>query len=256
MKVVILAGGFGTRLAEETDARPKPLVEIGGKPILWHIMKGYAAAGLTDFVICCGYKASMIKSYFANYFVQNYDLTVDLAENTLEFHGQPRESWRVSTIDTGLNTMTGGRVKRIAPYVGGETFCLTYGDGVADIDIPALLAHHRKMKRKATVTAVPAPGRFGVLDVDSEGGVRQFREKPEDEIGRINGGFFVLEPSVFDYIDSDATSFEREPLQRLASDGELAAYEHSGFWRPMDSLRDKRELEALWESGAAPWKVW
>lgn len=256
MKVVILAGGFGTRLAEETDARPKPLVEIGGKPILWHIMKVYAAAGFNEFVICCGYKASMIKSYFANYFVQNYDLTVDLASNTLDFHGKPQESWKVSLIDTGLHTMTGGRVKRVAEYLNGETFCLTYGDGVADIDIKALVAHHKKMKRKATVTAVPAPGRFGVLGTDGSGIVQQFREKPHDEVGRINGGFFVLEPSVFDYIDGDSTSFEREPLQRLAADGELAAFEHSGFWRPMDTLRDKRELETLWESGNAPWKVW
>jgi glucose-1-phosphate cytidylyltransferase len=256
MKVVILAGGFGTRLAEETDLRPKPLVEIGGKPILWHIMKIYEAAGFGEFVICCGYKGQMIKHYFVNYFMENYDLTVDLAANSLAFHGNPTEKWRVTLVDTGLETMTGGRVRRIAPYIGGETFCLTYGDGVAELDIAETVAFHRAHGKKATVTAVPSPGRFGILELGPGGGVRRFREKPDHEMGWINGGFFVLEPSVMSYIDGDASIWERAPLERLASDGELVAFEHTGFWRPMDTLRDKRELEQLWQAGKAPWKRW
>ncbi|MGL4395323.1 MAG: glucose-1-phosphate cytidylyltransferase [Hyphomicrobium sp.] len=256
MKVVILAGGFGTRLAEETDVRPKPLVEIGGRPILWHIMKMYETHGFRDFVICCGYKAHMIKSYFANYFLSNYDITVDLEKNALEFRGNPSEKWRVTLIDTGLNTMTGGRLKRVADVIGNETFCLTYGDGLADLNIADVVQFHKKQKRKATVTAVPSPGRFGILDLDGGETVRRFHEKPENEMGWINGGFFVLEPSVLSYIDSDETIWERAPLERLAAEGELAAFRHSGFWRPMDALRDKRDLEALWESGKAPWKSW
>ena len=256
MKVVILAGGFGTRLAEETDLRPNPLVEIGGKPIIWHIMKLYEAAGLTDFVICCGYKGQMIKQYFVNYFMENYDLTVDLASNSVAFQGEPSEKWRVTLVDTGQSTMTGGRVKRIAQHVAGETFCLTYGDGVADLDIREIVSHHRNQGRIATVTAVPSPGRFGILDLGDKSEVTSFHEKPLNEMGWINGGFFVLEPKVLDYIDGDATIFERAPLERLASDGQLSAFRHTGFWRPMDTLRDKRELDELWSNGKAPWKRW
>ena len=256
MKVVILAGGFGTRLAEETELRPKPLVEIAGKPILWHVMKIYEAAGFSDFVICCGYRGQSIKSYFVNYFTENYDITVNLDRHSVEFLGQPSEKWTVTLVDTGLETLTGGRIKRIAPYVDGETFCLTYGDGVARLDVGEVVRFHRQHGRKATVTAVPAPGRFGVLDLAGNGNVQSFREKPDNEIGWINGGFFVCEPSVFDYIEGDATSWERAPLERLAREGELMAYRHSGFWKPMDTLRDKRYLEDLWSSGKAPWKKW
>lgn len=255
-KAVILAGGFGTRLSEETVMKPKPLVEIGTKPIIWHIMKMYEAAGINDFIVCCGYKAEMVKRYFVDYFAENYDLTVDLGRNNVEFHGNPSETWRVTLVDTGLETMTGGRLKRIAPYLDDETFCLTYGDGVSDIDIRASIAWHKKHGKKATVTAVPSPGRFGILDIGAGGSVRSFREKPTEEMGKINGGFFVLEPSVIDYINGDETIWERDPLERLAADNELQAYAHAGFWRPMDTLRDKRQLEELWESGNAPWKVW
>ncbi|MEQ8701330.1 MAG: glucose-1-phosphate cytidylyltransferase [Bauldia litoralis] len=256
MKVVILAGGLGTRLSEETEMKPKPLVEVGGRPIIWHIMKIYAAAGFTDFVICCGYKGHLIKSYFVNYFTENYDITVHLGENRVDFHGDPSERWSVTLVDTGLHTMTGGRIKRIAPYVNDETFCVTYGDGVTQLDIRKVVDHHRKSGRKATVTAVPSPGRFGILEMDDTGAVRHFREKPENEVGWINGGFFVLEPSVFDYIEGDETIWERAPLERLAEDGELSAFRHTGFWQPMDTLRDQRELERLWNSNAAPWKTW
>lgn len=256
MKVVILAGGMGTRLAEATDLRPKPLVEIGDRPILWHVMKIYAAAGFDDFVVCCGYKAHLIKSYFVNYFAENYDMTVHLGENRVEFHGNPSERWTVTLVNTGLHTMTGGRIKRIAPHVGDQPFCVTYGDGVADIDIRKLVEFHRSSGRLATVSAVPSPGRFGILDIAENERVTRFHEKPDNEMGWINGGFFVLEPGVLDYIDGDDTTWEREPLERLARDGQLAAYRHRGFWKPMDTLRDQRELEKLWNSGAAPWKVW
>jgi glucose-1-phosphate cytidylyltransferase len=256
MKVVILAGGFGTRLSEETGLRPKPLVEIGGKPIIWHIMKIYEAAGLTDFIICCGYKGQMIKNYFANYFTENYDISVDLATNKIDFVGGPSEKWRVTLVDTGLETMSGGRVKRIAPYVKNETFCLTYGDGVAAINVTKVIEHHKRLNHKATVTAVPSPGRFGILDLRANDTVGLFREKPTNDMGWINGGFFVLEPSIFSYIDGDETSWEREPLERLTADNELTAYRHTGFWRPMDTLRDKRELDEMWASGTAPWKIW
>lgn len=256
MKVVILAGGFGTRLSEETDVRPKPLVEIGGKPILWHIMKIYEAAGLTDFIVCCGYKGQLIKHYFVNYFMENYDIAVDLAANSVEFKGQPTEKWKVTLVDTGVDTMTGGRIKRIAPYLGNESFCLTYGDGVAGLNIADVIAFHRKHGKKATVTAVPSPGRFGILDLGQNDEVAKFHEKPANEMGWINGGFFVLDPSVVDYIDGDQTIWERQPLERLASDNSLAAFRHEGFWQPMDTLRDKRELEELWARGNAPWKVW
>jgi len=256
VKVVILAGGLGTRLAEETDLRPKPLVEIGGKPILWHIMKIYEAAGLDEFVICCGYKGHMIKNYFVNYFLENYDITVDLAKNSVAFHGRPNEKWTVTLVDTGIETMTGGRVKRIAPHVGGETFCLTYGDGLADLDIRAVISFHRLHRRAVTVTATPSPGRFGIVELGERDRVTGFSEKPHSEMGWINGGFFVCEPSVFDYIDGDQTAWEREPLQRLAANGEIMAYRHTGFWKPMDTLSDRRELETLWASSRAPWKRW
>jgi glucose-1-phosphate cytidylyltransferase len=256
LKVVILAGGFGTRLSEETELRPKPLIEIGSKPILWHVMKIFEASGYSDFIICCGYKGQLIKSYFVNYFTENYDIMVDLERHDVEFLGQPSEKWKVTLVDTGLETLTGGRIKRIARYVAGETFCLTYGDGVAQLDIGEVVRFHRQHGRKATVTAVPAPGRFGVLDLAGDGNVQSFREKGDNEIGWINGGFFVCEPSVFDYIEGDATSWERTPLERLAREGELMAYRHTGFWKPMDTLRDKRELEELWVGGKAPWKTW
>jgi glucose-1-phosphate cytidylyltransferase len=256
VKVVLLAGGLGTRLAEETELRPKPLVEIGGKPILWHVMKIYEAAGLDDFVICCGYKGHMIKNYFVNYFMENYDITVNLARNSVAFHGSPSEKWMVTLVDTGLETMTGGRVKRIASYVGNETFCLTYGDGLADVDIRKVLDFHRAHGRKATVTATPSPGRFGILELGDADHVSRFREKPDSEMGWINGGFFVCEPSVLDYIGGDDVQWEREPLERLAAAGELMAYRHTGFWQPMDTLRDRRVLEELWAGGKAPWKTW
>lgn len=256
MKVVILAGGMGTRLSEATHITPKPLVEIGDRPIIWHIMKLYAAAGFVEFVICCGYKAHMIKSYFANYFAENYDMTVHLGENRIDFHGDASERWTVTLVNTGVNTMTGGRIKRIADWVNNEPFCLTYGDGVSDVDLNGVVDFHQKSGKLATVTAVPSPGRFGILDINSNNLVDRFHEKPNNEAGWINGGFFVLDPKVFDYIDDDQTSWEAEPLERLASDGQLAAYLHSGFWRPMDTLRDQRELESLWNSGKAPWKIW
>ena len=256
MKVVILAGGFGTRLSEETQNLPKPLVNIGERPIIWHIMKTYAAAGLDDFVICCGYKAHMLKSYFVNYFSENYDIKVHLGENRVEFLGDPSERWTVTLVDTGLDTMTGGRIKRIASHVGNEAFCLTYGDGLANVDIKALIAFHRSHGRLVTVTSVPSPGRFGILDIDEQQNVTRFHEKPDNEMGWINGGFFVVEPAAINYIRDDQTSWEREPLEKLARDGALAAFPHRGFWHPMDTLRDQRELEALWKSGAAPWRCW
>jgi glucose-1-phosphate cytidylyltransferase len=253
VKVVILAGGFGTRLAEETDLRPKPLVEIGSKPILWHVKKIYEAAGPDDFLICCGYKGHMIKSSFVNYFRENCDITVSLAKNSVEFHGPPSEKWTVTLVDTGIETMTGGRVRRIAPYVRNETFCLTYGDGLADLDVAKLVNFHRAHGRKATVTATPSPGRFGILELGAAGAVTHLREKPDSEMGWINGGFFVCEPSVFDYIDGDDVQWEREPLAQLAAHGQLMAYRHTGFWRPMDTLRDRRALEEMWADGTAPW---
>ena len=254
MKAVILAGGLGTRLSEETSLKPKPMVEIGGRPILWHILKIYSAHGINDFVICAGYKGYIIKEYFANYFLHMSDVTFDMATNSMEVHQKKAEPWRVTIIDTGDETMTGGRIKRIAPYVDG-TFCCTYGDGVGDIDISALVALHRKNGLRATLTGVQPPGRFGALDI-VDGRVRSFQEKPEGDGSWINGGFFVLEPSVFDEIEGDGTIWERKPLENLASKGELGIYKHQGFWRPMDTLRDKIELENLWDSGKAPWKCW
>jgi glucose-1-phosphate cytidylyltransferase len=256
MKVVILAGGLGTRLSEETTVRPKPMVEIGGKPILWHIMKIYAHHGFTDFVVCLGYKGYVIKEYFANYFLHMSDVTFDLGKNKLEVHHAQAEPWRVTLVDTGDATLTGGRVKRVARYLDDE-FMLTYGDGVADIDIGKLVAFHRAQGTLATVTGVQPPGRFGALELD-EGGAKAtgFREKPVGDGGWINGGFFVLSKKVIDYIDGDATSWEKEPMERIAADGQLSVHLHDGFWQPMDTLRDRAQLEAMWSSGRAPWKTW
>ncbi|MES2247540.1 MAG: glucose-1-phosphate cytidylyltransferase [Pseudomonadota bacterium] len=256
MKAVILAGGLGTRISEETGLKPKPMIEVGGKPILWHIMKIYAAHGVNDFVICCGYKGYVIKEYFANYFLHMSDVTFDMVGNTMEVHQRKAEPWRVTLIDTGEDTMTGGRLKRVAPYVRDEElFCFTYGDGVADLNISELIAFHKAQKVKATLTATFPPGRFGALDLQGDK-VRSFQEKPKGDGAMINGGFFVLSPSVIDYIADDASVWEREPLERLATEGQLAAFKHGGFWQPMDTLRDKTHLEELWASGRAPWKVW
>jgi glucose-1-phosphate cytidylyltransferase len=256
MKVVILAGGFGTRLAEETQARPKPMIEIGGLPLLLHIMKIYSHYGFNDFVICLGYMGYFIKEYFSNYALHRTDVTYDFAKGTREFYNSVAEPWRVTLIDTGLETLTGGRLKRVRQFLGDETFMLTYGDGVADVNVAELVAFHRSHGRAATVTAVQPPGRFGVLEMDGRGAVGAFREKPQDEIGWINGGYFVLEPAVIDLIDDDQTTWEREPLERLASTGDLIAYRHRGFWQPVDTLREKRLLESLWDKGQAPWRVW
>ncbi len=256
MKVVILAGGFGTRLSEETHLKPKPMVEIGGKPILWHIMKIYSAYGFNEFIICLGYKGYMIKEFFANYFLYMADVTIDLSNNSIEVHNAKAEPWKVTLVDTGLYTQTGGRIKRIKSYVGNETFMLTYGDGVADVNIKELLEFHKKHGKLATVTAVQPPGRFGGLILNGGEKVLDFREKPKGDGAWINGGFFVLEPGVFDYIKGDDTPWEAEPLQNLARNGELMAYKHKGFWQCMDTLRDKNYLEKLWNSGKAPWKIW
>jgi len=256
MKAVILAGGLGTRISEETHLKPKPMIEIGGKPILWHILKLYSHYGINDFIICCGYKGYVIKEYFANYFLHMSDVTFHMKLNTMEVHHQKAEPWQVTLVDTGEATMTGGRLKRVQPYVGDETFCFTYGDGVADVDISALIAFHHQQNRLATLTAVQPPGRYGALQLASEGCVHGFQEKPEGDGGWINGGFFVLEPKVFDLIEGDHTTWEQEPLRALAKDGQLSAYHHKGFWQPMDTLRDKVHLEELWASGKAPWKRW
>jgi glucose-1-phosphate cytidylyltransferase len=256
VKAVILAGGRGTRLAEETELRPKPMVEVGGRPLLWHVMKIYAAHGVQDFVVCLGYKGMQIKDYFVNYRLHDADVTVDLASGQCTFHRSRAEPWRVTLVDTGEDTETGGRLRRIAPYVQDEdAFCMTYGDGVADVDVGALLAFHRGHGRLATVTAVQPPGRFGALERDGSA-VRRFLEKPRGDGGAINGGFFVLSPKVLDLIDGDLTVFEREPLETLARQGELQAYDHPGFWHAMDTLRDHKHLERLWAAGQAPWKVW
>ena len=256
MKAVILAGGLGTRISEETHLKPKPMIEIGGKPILWHILKLYSHYGINDFIICCGYKGYVIKEYFANYFLHMSDVTFHMKLNTMEVHHQKAEPWQVTLVDTGEATMTGGRLKRVQPYVGDETFCFTYGDGVANVDIGALIAFHQQQNRLATLTAVQPPGRYGALQLASEGCVHGFQEKPEGDGGWINGGFFVLEPKVFDLIEGDHTTWEQEPLRALAKDGQLSAYHHKGFWQPMDTLRDKVHLEELWASGKAPWKRW
>jgi glucose-1-phosphate cytidylyltransferase len=254
MKAVILAGGLGTRLSEETSTRPKPMVEIGGRPILWHILKIYSSHGINDFVICAGYKGYIIKEYFANYFLHMSDVTFDMVNNTMEVHQKKAEPWKVTIVDTGDDTMTGGRIKRVAPYVDG-TFCCTYGDGVGDIDITSLVAFHKAAGRKATLTGVQPPGRFGALELEQDR-VVSFQEKPEGDGSWINGGFFVLEPSVLEEIENDSTIWERKPLESLASQQQLGIYKHPGFWRPMDTLRDKHELESLWETGKAPWKKW
>jgi len=256
LKVVILAGGLGTRISEESATRPKPMADIGEKPILWHIMKIYSHYGFNDFVICAGYKGYMIKEYFHNYWLHNCDVTFDMRTHDTEVHQDANEPWRVTVVDTGAESMTGGRVKRIQPYVDNEPFLLTYGDGVADVDIAALVKFHQESGRTATLTAVLPAGRFGALDMSGEDQVDCFSEKPLGDGDWINGGFFVLNPSVFDLIDGDSTILEREPLEKLATDGQLGAFKHRGFWQPMDTLRDKRHLEALWDSGKAPWKVW
>ena len=257
MKAVILAGGYGTRLSEETGVRPKPMVEIGEKPILWHIMKIYSAHGINDFIICCGYKGHIIKQYFASYFLYMSDVTFDMKKNDMQIHQNGVEPWKVTLIDTGEGTMTGGRLKRVKDYIGTETFCVTYGDGVSDVDITKLLAFHREQKALATLTAVQPPGRFGTFSLaEGQSKISGFREKPQGDGAWINGGFFVLEPGAIDYIEGDSTVWEREPLQGLGKDGMLAAYRHHGFWHPMDTLRDKRFLEQMWRSGDPPWKVW
>lgn len=254
MKTVILAGGLGTRISEESHLKPKPMIEIGGRPILWHIMKLYSAYGFNDFIICLGYKGYVVKEYFANYVLHNADLTIDLAKGTVEHHATNHEPWRVTLVDTGENTMTGGRIKRIAPYLTpGEPFFVTYGDGVADLDLAALAAFHRKHGKEATVTAVAPPGRYGALEI-RDGEVQRFIEKPPGDNGLINGGFFVLQPEAIDRIAGDATIWEQEPLMGLAEDGQLMAFPHEGFWAAMDTLRDKNHLETLWASGEAPWR--
>ena len=255
MKAVILAGGLGTRISEETAARPKPMVEIGGRPILWHIMKIYSAHGIHDFVICCGYKGYMIKEYFANYFLHMSDVTFDMQENQMEVHHRHVEPWRVTLVDTGEQTKTGGRLRRVREYVRGEDFCLTYGDGVGNINISALVDFHKSHGKLATITAIQPPGRFGVLNLKGDA-VRSFEEKPKGDGSWINGGFFVLSPKVIDYIQGDDIGWESEPIQSLAAAGEVNAYFHDGFWQPMDTLRDKNHLEELWAGGSAPWKVW
>ncbi len=256
MKAVILAGGLGTRLSEETSVLPKPMVEVGGKPMLWHIMKIYSSHGIHDFVICCGYRGYIIKEYFANYFLHMSDVTFDMVNNSMEVHQRKAEPWRVTLVDTGEDTMTGGRLRRVAEYVKDEeAFCLTYGDGVADINITELIAFHRAQGVNATLTAAIPPGRFGALDLKKDR-VNSFMEKPKGDGAMINGGFFVLSPKVIDYISDDAMIWEREPLEQLAQTRQLAAYQHQGFWQPMDTLRDKHHLEELWQSGHAPWKVW
>lgn len=256
MKAVILAGGLGTRISEETTVRPKPMVEIGGKPILWHIMKTYAHYGINDFVICLGYKGYIIKEFFANYFLHTSDITFDIKNNSMEVHQQSAEPWKVTLVDTGDTTQTGGRLKRVQKYIGNETFCLTYGDGVADIRIDKLLEHHKKNGKMATITAVQPPGRFGSLNIESDNTVSSFKEKILGDGAWINGGFFVLEPTVFDKISGDTIKFENEPLDAIVAEQQLTAYHHHGFWAAMDTLRERNELDDLLVKGKAPWKVW
>jgi len=256
MKVVILAGGLGSRLAEETEVRPKPMVEIGNLPILWHIMKTYSAHNLHEFIICCGYKGYVIKEYFANYFLHRSDVTFDMQNNQMEVHQKYAEPWRVTLVDTGELSMTGGRLKRVKDYVGKETFCFTYGDGVSNVNITKLIDYHRHQGVMATITAVQPPGRYGALNVDPQGLVTSFQEKPQGDGNWINGGYFVLEPEVFDFIAEDQTSWEGQPLLDLVAKEQLTAFYHHGFWHPMDTLRDKKYLESLWNAGKAPWKVW
>jgi glucose-1-phosphate cytidylyltransferase len=255
VKAVILAGGVGSRLSEETHLKPKPMIEIGGKPILWHIMKGYSTYGVNEFVICLGYKGYLIKEYFANYFLHMCDVTFDIARNEMEVHQSTAEPWRVTLVDTGEETMTGGRLRRVLGYVNDGDFCFTYGDGVADLDMNALIGFHRQRGTIATVTAVQPPGRFGAMEVKGDR-ILRFQEKPRGDDAWINGGFFVLSPEVGRYLDGDDTVWEQQPLRRLAEDGQLSSFRHDGFWQPMDTLRDKSQLEELWTSGEAPWKVW
>lgn len=255
MKAVILAGGYGTRISEETHLKPKPMVEIGNRPILWHILKIYSQAGINEFIICCGYKGYVIKEYFANYFLHNSDVTFDMADNTMQVHHRKGEPWKVTLVDTGEDTMTGGRLKRVAAYLGDETFCFTYGDGVSDVDVPALIAFHKSHGKLATVTAVQPPGRFGALAIDGDV-VRDFQEKPAGDGSWVSGGFFVLEPGVVGRIGGDASNFEKGTLDAIAEEGQLKAWKHRGFWQPMDTLRDKMLLDELWRGGKAPWKKW
>ena len=256
MKAVILAGGLGTRISEDTSSRPKPMIEIGGKPILWHILKTYSHHGINDFVICCGYKGYVIKEYFANYFLHMSDITFDMSNNSMEVHQKNAEPWKVTLVDTGEETMTGGRLKRVRQYLNDdEDFCFTYGDGVGDVDITATINFHKQQNTLATLSAMQPPGRFGALGL-SNNKVHGFQEKPQGDGGWINGGFFVMSPKVIDYIDGDQTVWEKEPMERLAKDNQLSAYFHNGFWQPMDTLRDKVHLEELWQAGKAPWKVW
>jgi len=255
MKAVILAGGLGTRISEETSTRPKPMIEVGGKPVLWHILKTYSHYGINDFIICLGYKGYMVKEYFANYFLHTSDVTFDLSSNGMQVHHRHAEPWRVTLVDTGEQTQTGGRLKRVAEFLDNETFCFTYGDGLSDVDVQAEIAFHRERGTLATVCAVQPPGRFGALDIEGNR-ITRFTEKPQGDGSWINGGFFVLEPGVLQYIDGDECVWEREPLETLARDAQLSAYTHDGFWQPMDTLRDKTRLEDLWQSGNAPWKCW
>ena len=257
MKVVILAGGFGTRLSEETDIKPKPMVEIGGKPILWHIMKIYSAHGINEFIICCGYKGYVIKEYFANYYLHNSDITFDMINNKMKMHETNTEPWNVTLIDTGYNVGTGGRLRRVRDYIGDEDFCFTYGDGVGNVNIQELIKFHKEKNTLVTVTAVLPPSKYGVLSFDEKrSGIKAFEEKPVDDEGWINGGFFVLSPKVIDYIEGDAVMWEYAPMRKLVQEGQVSAYRHNGFWRPMDTLRDKNRLEDIWNSGDVPWKVW
>ena len=256
MKVVILAGGLGTRISEESHLKPKPMIEIGEMPILWHIMKTYSHYGFNEFVICLGYKQAVVKEFFADYFLHTSDVTFDLAENSMQVHDNYSEPWKVTLIDTGLNTMTGGRIKRVQKYIGDETFMVTYGDGVCDVDITKLVEFHRSHGKTGTITAISVDQRFGVLDLTKNGQVKEFAEKQDKDSSVVNGGYMVFEPKIFDYLEGDETVFEKEPLQRLAGEGELMAYSHTGFWQCMDTQREKRKLEELWAQGRAPWKVW
>ena len=256
MQAVILAGGLGTRISEETQTKPKPMVEIGGKPILWHILKTYSAYNINEFIICCGYKGYIIKEYFTNYALHTSNITLDLSSNNLEVHSKTTEPWKITLVDTGENTMTGGRLKRIRNFLKHDTFCFTYGDGLADINIRALIESHKSSKKKATLTAVQPPGRFGSIDFKNENLISSFLEKPKGDGGWVNGGYFILNQDAIDTIQNDETIWEKDPLQNLASEGELNAYKHHGFWQPMDTLRDKNKLEELWMANKAPWKIW
>ena len=256
MKVVLLAGGLGTRLAEETDVRPKPMVEIGGMPILWHIMKIYSSFGYHDFVICLGYKGYLIKEYFANYFLHQSDVTISLRDNGVKVHTSHAESWNITLVDTGNETMTGGRIKRIQPHIGNETFMLTYGDGLSDVNIKDLVDYHHEHHKLCTVTTVQPSGKFGAVEMDANNAVLSFLEKPKGDGAWINGGFFVCQPEVFNYLTNDTTVFEQEPMEKLANSGNMMAFKHEGFWRPMDTLKDKNDLNALWNQHQAPWKIW